>query len=130
MKDFIMDNQTVIGIGCFAKPEKLSRIFKKLVQGYALGSVEGDQLFDQYIPPGCEGFDLLRALLTKPTQGRSSGGYETIRFPEPQNITGFYVSFFDQELNLRIFARGNSSRQEIYTARLDKLTKLRYERLN
>ena len=58
-----MDNQTVIGIGCFAQPDKLSRLFKKLVQDYALGSVEGDQLIDQYIAPGCEGFDLLGALL-------------------------------------------------------------------
>jgi hypothetical protein len=85
---------------------------------------------DQYIPPGCEGFDLLRALFSRPTHGRSSGGYETIRLPEPQKITGFYVSFFDQKLNLKIFARGNSSRQEIYTAELDELTKLRYKRLN
>lgn len=125
-----MDNQTVIGIGCFAKPERLSRIFKKLVQDYAMVSAEGDQLFDQYIPPGGGGADLLRALLARPTKGRPSGGYETIRFPKSQNITGFYLSFFGQKLNLMIFTRGNSSRQEIYTATLDELTKLRHERLN
>jgi hypothetical protein len=125
-----MDNQTVIGIGCFAKPERLSRIFKKLVQDYALGSLEDNQLFDQNIPPGCEGADLLRELVAKPTKGRSTGRCEIIRFPKHQNITGFYLSLYDQKLKLKIFARGNSSKQEIYTAKLDELTKLRQKRLN
>ena len=125
-----MDNQTVIGIGCFAKPERLSRIFNKLVQDYALGSLENNQLFDQYTPPGCEGADLLREFLAKPTKGRPSGRCETIRFPKHPNITGFYLSLFDQKLNLKIFTRGNSAKQEIYTATLDELTQLRQERLN
>jgi hypothetical protein len=126
---FIMKNQMLIGIGCFAKPERLSRIFNKLVQDYALGPLGDNHLFDQYIPPGCESADLLRELLAKPTNGRPSGRCETIRFPKHQNITGFYLSFFDQKLNLKIFARGNSAKQEIYTATLDELTKLRQERL-
>jgi hypothetical protein len=127
---FIMKNHMLIGIGCFAKPEKLNRIFNKLVQDYALGSFEGNQLFDQNIPAGCEGANLLRALMATPTKGRRSGGCETIRFPKHQIITGFYLSLLDQKLNLKIFARGNSSKQEIYTAKLDELTKLRQERLN
>ena len=125
-----MQNQTVIGIGCFAKPERLSRIFNKLVQDYALGSVEGDQLFDQKIPARGECADLLKALMTGPTRSRRRGGCETIKFPGDQIITGFYLSLLDQKLNLKIFARDNSSKQEIYTARLDDLTKLRHERLN
>ena len=130
IENFIMKNQTVIGIGCFARPERLSRIFNKLVQDYALGSFEDNQLFDQYKPAGSEGVDLLRALMARPAKGEPSRGCETIRFPKHQKITGFYLSLLDQKLNLKIFARGNSSKQEIYTAKLDELTKLRQERLN
>jgi hypothetical protein len=125
-----MDNQTVIGIGCFAKPERLSRIFNKLVQDYALDSVEGDQLLDQNIPARCECADLIKALMAGPTKSRRPGGCKVIKFPGHRIITGFYLSLFDQKLNLKIFARGNSSKQEIYTAMLDDLTKLRHERLN
>ena len=125
-----MKNQMFIGIGCFAKPYRLGAIFNKLVQDYALGPFESDQLFDQNIPAGSEGVDLLKALMTGPTRDRQSGACGTIKFPEHQKITGFYLSLFNQKLNLKIFARGNSSKQKIYTAKLDELTKLRQERLN
>ena len=125
-----MENQMFTGIGCFAKPDRLGRIFNKLVQDYALGPFESDQLFDQNIPAGSEGVDLLKALMTGPARDRQSGACGTIKFPGHQKITGFYLSLFDQKLNLKIFARGNSSKQKIYTAKLDELTKLRQERLN
>lgn len=125
-----MQNQIVIGIGCFAKPERLSRIFNKLVQDYALGSVEDNQLFGQNIPAEGEGADLLRSLMAGPGKGRSSGKYKPIRFPEHKIITGFYLSLLDQKLNLKIFAKGNRSKREIYSAELHDLTRLRRERLN
>ena len=45
-----MENQNFIGIGCYAKPERLSRIFKKLVRAYTLGPFKGSQLFDGLHP--------------------------------------------------------------------------------
>lgn len=125
-----MNNQTLIGIGCFAKPERLGRIFNKLVADYALGFVEVNQLFDQNKPPKCEGTDLLRALMARSTQGCQSGGDKTTRFPENHIITGFYLSLSDEKLNLKIFTRGKDSNRGIYTARLDGFTKLRQARLN
>ncbi len=125
-----MQNQTVIGIGCFAKPERLSHIFNKLVQDYALGSFAVNQLLDHHIPPGCEGANLMRVLMAKPTKSQTPDRCETIKFLKHQKITGFYLSLFDQKLNLKIFARGNSSKKEICTAKLDALTKLRKDRLN
>jgi hypothetical protein len=125
-----MKNQTVIGIGCFAKPERLRLIFNKFVQDYALGSVEDDQLFDHNIPAGCEKADLLRALTSKFTGSRPSGGCNNLEFQEKQIITGFYLSLLGRKLNLKIFARGNNSRQAIYSATLDGLAKLRQKRLN
>lgn len=125
-----MNNQTIIGIGCFAKPERLGRIFNKLVHDYALGIVEDNQFFDQDRPVRRESGDLLGALMAKFNKGRRSGRGKTLRFPEQQIITGFYLSLLDKKLNLKIFARGKGSRQKIYTAGLDELTKLRQARLN
>ena len=125
-----MGNQTFIGIGCFAKPDRLGRIFNKLVQDYVLGPFEGHELFGKDMSAGIEGADLLQALIGGQTGVGRSGDYETINFQKHKKITGFYLSLNDQKLNLSIFARGNSPRQEIYTTSLDELTKLRKKRLN
>lgn len=125
-----MKHQLFIGIGCFAKPDRLSRIFSKLVQNYTLGPFKGNQLFDGPICKEGEGGDLLQALMAGLPAGSSSGGYESPNFNGPQKITGFFLSLKDQKLNLSIFARGNSSRQEVYTTSLDELTKIRKKRLN
>ena len=125
-----MKNQTSIGIGCFAKPDRLGRIFSKLVQDYTLGPFEGHELFGKDMSAGIEEHDLLQAFAIGLTGGASSRGCETIRFKGPKKITGFYLFFNDQKLNLSIFARGNSPRQEVYTTSLDGLTKLRKKRLN
>jgi hypothetical protein len=37
----IMNDPGVVGIGCFAKPEILSRVLRKMVEGYILGNLEG-----------------------------------------------------------------------------------------
>jgi len=125
-----MENQMFTGIGCFAKPDRLGRIFSKLVQNYTLGPFKGNQLFHGSISKESEGADLLQALMAGLTAGSNSGGYDTLTFKGPQKITGFYLSLNNQELILSIFARGNSTRQEVYTTSLDELTKIRKKRMN
>ena len=125
-----MKNHMFTGIGCFAKPDRLGRIFCKLVQNYTLGPFKGNQLFDGPISKESEGADLLQALMAGLTGGSSSGGNETLTFKGPKIITGFYLSLNNQKLILSIFARGNSTRKEVYTTSLDELTKIRKKRLN
>ena len=126
-----MENQMFIGIGCFAKPDRLGRIFSKLVQNYTLGPFKGNQLFHGPISKKSEGADLLQALMAGLTGGSSSGGYETLTIKgPPKKITGFYLSLKNQKLILSIFARGNSTRREVYTTSLDELTKIRRKRMN
>jgi hypothetical protein len=125
-----MENQTSIGIGCFAKPDRLGRVFSKLLQDYSLGPFEGHELFGKDMSTGIEDIDLLQALIGGLTGGRRSGGFETNSLQTHKKITGFYLSLNDQKLNLSIFASGNSPGQEVYTTSLDGLTKLRKKRLN
>ena len=125
-----MKNQNVIGIGCYAKPEKLSRIFKRLVQGYTLGPFERSQLSDEPVSEKIKGVDLVQTLMAGQRPGICSGDCEGYSFNEFTKITGFYLMMSDQGLNLSIFARSDSSRPEIITTRLDGLTKLRQKRLH
>jgi hypothetical protein len=125
-----MENQMFTGIGCFAKPDRLGRIFSKLVQNYTLGPFKENQLFDGPISKESEGADLLQALMAGLTTGSIAGAYESPNFSGPKKITGFFLSLKDQKLNLSIFARGNSSKREVYTTSLAELTKIRKKRLN
>jgi len=125
-----MKKQMFTGIGCYAKPERLSRIFNKLVQAYTLGPFKGNQLFDGPKLNEMKDAALLQALLEGQTAGTDSGNCENPGLKESHKITGFYLTLNDQKLNLSIFARTNSSRPEIITARLDGLTRLRQRRLH
>ena len=35
-----MKNENITGIGCFAKPATLNRVFQKMIRSYALGTLE------------------------------------------------------------------------------------------
>ena len=125
-----MEKQTFTGIGCYAKPERLSRIFNKLVQTYTLGPFRGNQLFDGAKSIQLKDAALLHALMAGQTANTGPGNCENPCLEESHKITGFYLTLNDQKLDLSIFARTNSSRPEIITARLDGLTRLRQRRLH
>ena len=125
-----MKNKIFTGVGCFARPARLGRIFSKLVQNYALGAFNGNLLFDGPRSEDRQGSDLLQALMTGQPVSNASGGYESHNLNGPKKITGFYLFFNNQKLSLSIFARGNSRRQEVYTTSLDEITKVRQRRLN
>jgi hypothetical protein len=125
-----MKNKIFTGIGCFAKPDRLGRIFNKLVENYTLGPFNTNQLFDGSNSDGSDNADLLQALMAGFAGGGGSGDCETQNFNRSKKITGFYLSLKDQKLNLSIFASGNNSRPEIITRSLDTLSRIRQKRLN
>jgi hypothetical protein len=125
-----MKNENFTGIGCYAKPERLSRIFNKLVQAYTLGPFRGNQLFDGPKLIQLKDAALLHALMAGQTGDTCSGSAENPGFKVSRKITGFYLALNDQKLDLSIFARTNNSRAEIITTSLDGLTKLRQRRLH
>ena len=126
-----MINRKVTGIGCFAKPATLSRVFKKMVQNYTLGKFE--EINPVYGHDEFRGVDdnaLLRSLMAGKTEYFSSPHSESCRVAKNRNITGFFLTIRNRRLNLSIFARGDRNIRERYTASLDGLTELRRKRLN
>ena len=126
-----MIHKKVTGIGCFAKPATLSRVFKKMVRNYTLGQFESINLVNDHNEVrGADGSALLRALIA------GKGGYfpapdsESGKVAENRKITGFFLTLRNQCLNLSIFARGDCNVLERYTANLDAFTELRQKRLN
>ena len=125
-----MGNQTITGIGCFAGPEKLSRIFLRMVQSYALGGLEDCRWIDGRNFSGKETAKLIKALV----HGYSAR--QDLQMPEAAcrndhiTITGFFMFQKDRRLELSIFARKRNSRQKIHSAVLTEITRIRQKRLN
>jgi hypothetical protein len=126
-----MINRRVTGIGCYAKPAKLSRVFKKMVRNYTLGQFETiNPANSQDMAGGVDGTIMLKALIS------GNAGYFPAAVSEPcgvaenRKITGFFLTFRNKGLNLSIFARGVRNIQQTYTTRLDGFTELRQKRLN
>jgi len=118
------------GIGCFARPEKLGRIFKRMVQTYTLGNLDGIEWNQDWESDGSEGIKLLKALIAGPAAHRSSAGLEAGDRFENKKITGFFLTLKDQRLKLSVFAKIGDKRQERHSAILDGITRLRQKRLN
>jgi hypothetical protein len=125
-----MTNKKITGIGCFAKPSTLSRVFKKMVQDYTMDQFDSSNLINGHEERGADGDMLLKALIAGDSGYFPRPDSEPGRFMESRKITGFFLTLRNQKLNLSIFARGHRNKRERYTAHLDTLTEMRQKRLN
>ena len=127
-----MKNQTITGVGCFAGPEKLSRIFLRMVQTYTLGTLDGIEWINGCESDESEGTRLLKALVA----GNGKAAWQNSANPgaadrlENKKITGFFLTLKGQRLKLSIFAKKGDSQRERHSAILNEFTQMRQKRLH
>ena len=119
-----MNASKLMGVGCFAKPDKLSKVFKRVIENYALGEITD---FNNHMDADGNLLDTIIAATPSGRRALKPGRFNDI--PD-KRITGFFLDFKNQGLSLSVFLRGDSPHQERFTARLDGLTQLRNKRLN
>jgi hypothetical protein len=115
----------VVGVGCFARPEVLRRVFQKTLESYILGSLE--KLFPEWH------FNNSDEVMIPSLEDIISDGTEKDRFNrfkmgpkfEPVRITGFFFGFEKQGLNLSLFFQAADRKPVRYSTRLQKFTKIR-----
>ena len=125
-----MENQVITGVGCFAGPEKLSRIFLRMVQTYTLGKLDGIQWANGCKSDETEGTRLLKALIAGKAAWQNSAIPDAVDRLENKKITGFFLTLKDHGLELSIFAKNGDCQRERHSAVLDGFTKVRQKRLN
>lgn len=125
-----MENHIVTGIGCFAQPQKLSRIFLRMVHTYTLGQLGAAELIEGCECKETECTELIKTLIEGKTAWPKPATEDSAAPIESQKITGFYLTSRGNRLELSIFARNRTRKQEIHSAVLDKLTRFRQRRLN
>jgi len=125
-----MKNQRIVGIGCFAGPETLSKVAKKWIDNYTLGQFQSIRVEnDKGVTPS-EGTQLLNAIITGESNTIREQSSNSVDGLQNRKITGFFLEMKDHRLNLSVFAKGVSSGQQRYTATLDVITRIRQKRLN
>ena len=130
LKVFTMENHIITGVGCFAGPEKLSRIFMRMVQTYTLGELDGSEWINGCESDETEGTRLLKALIAGKAARLDPVVPDAVDKYENKKITGFFLTLKDQGLELSIFAKNGDCRRERHSAVLDEFTKMRQKRLN
>jgi hypothetical protein len=115
-----MINGKVVGLDCFGKPETFSKVFRKLVESYALDAIDW---YDGEI--SCKSLKsevtkFLWAASAASVDSRPSVGLGIDYRLESYNLTGFALAHEDQVLHCSVFARRNGHREERYSSRMQR----------
>ena len=125
-----MKDSVVVGIGCYAKPETLSRVLKKWVEHYVLGNIEGlvRDNGEKFVPSDV--IKLMNTIIGAPTVSQQYFGPNATASLQHTRVTGFFLALGNQGLNLSIFTRDRHLAGKKYTTDLACLTKIRQKRLH
>jgi len=122
-------NGKVVGLDSFGKPETFARVFKKLVESYALDAIDWAETEG--------GGKVLRSKVTRflkttseaTVESHPSAGLGRDFRIDARNLNGFALAHEDQLLHLSVFARGNGKGEEPYRSRIQRFSnRRRYRR--
>ena len=121
-------NGKVVGLDSFGKPEPLTKVFKKLVESYALDAVDWSEMGKDDRPSGADVRTFLQAAQIAPVEKHSSVGLGTDCRMESEKLAGFALVHEEQVLHLSVFARGNASSREHHGSRMQRFSRRRRTR--
>ena len=118
-------NGKVVGLDSFGRPETLTKVFRKLVESYALDAVDWSDADKADRPSGAEVRTFLDAARTSPVESHLSVGLGTDCRMESEKFAGFALVHEEQVLHLSVFARGNGSSRERHGSRMQRFSRRR-----
>ena len=98
-----MKYQGVMGVGCYGRPETLTRVLKKFVEKYILGNSIGPGRKDGRYCVQFETIKLLKALFGGLLENHQLSEPEIIENIKKSGITGFFLALERRRLNLSVF---------------------------
>jgi hypothetical protein len=87
-----MINGKVVGLDCFGKPETFSKVFRKLVESYALDAIDWSEQESSGKGPKSDVTKFLWAASAASVESRPSVGLGTDCRLESYNLTGFALA--------------------------------------
>ena len=124
-----MINGKVVGMDSFGKPDSFSKIFRKLVESYALDAIDWYDPEKECKALKSEVTRFIKASRVAQMESHTAVGQGTEFRIESKKITGFALSLDDQILHICIFARENKSDREVPGSRIERFSRRRRNRV-
>jgi hypothetical protein len=121
-------NGKVVGLDSFGKPETLARVFKKLVESYALDAIDWSEQEGTGKGLKSDVNKFLQAANMAEVEHRPSVGLGMDVRLESSRITGFALAHKKQLLHLSIFARNGDRRGQPVSSRMQRFSSRRVKR--
>jgi hypothetical protein len=123
-----MINGKVVGLDCFGKPETFSKVFRKLVESYALDAIDWQEQGSSGKALKSEVTKFLWAASAASVESRPSVGLGIDYRLESYGLTGFALAHEEQVLHFSVFARRNGHHEERYSSRMQRFSSRRRSR--
>ena len=118
----------VAGLDSFGKPDSFSKVFKKLIESYALDAIDWFDSEKEHKALKSEVTRFMKSSQTVHVESRESIGLGRDLRIESKRITGFALSLDDQILHLSIFARENGRDRQESASRIQRFSRRRRNR--
>ena len=123
-----MINGKVAGLDSFGKPATFSKVFKKLLESYALDAIDWHDRDKEYKALKSEVTKFQKAALAAVAEGHPSVGMGTDFRLESGKVTGFALALDDKVLHISVFERTNDNTENIHESRMGSYTQRRRNR--
>jgi len=124
-----MINGKVVGLDSFGKPDSFSKVFKKLVESYALDAIDWFDPEKEHKALKGEVTKFMKSSHAAKIDSHESVGLGRDLRVESKKITGFALEIDDQLLHLCIFARENSRDRHESNSRIERFSRRRRNRI-
>ena len=116
-------NGKVVGLDSFGRPETLAKVFRKLVESYALDAVDWSEAGDEERASGAEVKTFLQTARTASAESHPSVGLGTDCRMDSEKLAGFALVHEEQVLHLSVFAQGNGSSTERHASKMERFSR-------
>ena len=124
-----MINGKVVGMDSVGKPETFSKVFKKLVQSYALDAIDWYDPETEYKALKSEVTRFIKASETARVESHPPVGQGSDLRMESRKITGFALSLDERILHLCIFLRENGRNSHVSDSGMGRFSARRRNRV-
>jgi len=123
-----MINGKVAGMDAFGRPDTFSKVFKKLLESYALDAIDWYEEGKEYEALKSEVTKFRKAADAAGSEGQPGVGLGTDFRIESRRVTGFGLVLNEKVLHLSVFARRNGRKQDARPSRMERYTQRRLNR--
>jgi len=123
-----MINGQVAGLDAFGKPGTFSKVFKKLLESYALDAIDCYDPDKEHKALKSEVTRFQKSALSADTEGRQSVGLGTDFRLDSKKVTGFALALEDQLLHVSIFTRPDGRNTHPADSRIERFSRRRRNR--